>query len=271
MVADEQASAYRLFVEPGDAAHPDAQTVAASSRPSARRAEHRIPRQARERPARATGCRVAETRRRRSVQDGVRPRRTARRSVQAGRAAVSQGPAVLVRRLRHLLAHAHRVFASIALKPLHIPFTVAFRHASAERSETSTLWADVVLNTGAVGCGESCPREYVTGESLDTAQTFFGRHERALREHIVDLSSLRAWMASNAQDIDANPAAWCAIELAILDALAKDAERDGGASALAPRVRGKVSLHGRARRRAARRHSKRRPISTAVLASPTSS
>ena len=28
MVADEQASAYRLFVEPGDAAHPDAQTVA---------------------------------------------------------------------------------------------------------------------------------------------------------------------------------------------------------------------------------------------------
>jgi GH3 auxin-responsive promoter len=29
MVADEQASAYRLFVEPGDTAHPDAQTVAA--------------------------------------------------------------------------------------------------------------------------------------------------------------------------------------------------------------------------------------------------
>ena len=28
MVADEQASAYRLFMEPGDAAHPDAQTVA---------------------------------------------------------------------------------------------------------------------------------------------------------------------------------------------------------------------------------------------------
>jgi L-Ala-D/L-Glu epimerase len=112
--------------------------------------------------------------------------------------------------------------ASIVLKPLHIPFTVAFRHASAERSETSTLWADVVLNSGAAGCGESCPREYVTGESLDTAQTFFGRHERALREQIVGLSSLRDWMTSNVEDIDANPAAWCAIELAILDALAKD-------------------------------------------------
>ncbi len=119
----------------------------------------------------------------------------------------------------------HPRLRRLELKPLHIPFTVAFRHASAERSETSTLWADVVLDTGVVGCGESCPREYVTGESLDTALAFSSRHERALREHIVDLASIRAWMASNAQDIDANPAAWCAIELAILDALAKDANQ----------------------------------------------
>jgi L-alanine-DL-glutamate epimerase-like enolase superfamily enzyme len=113
----------------------------------------------------------------------------------------------------------------LELKPLQIPFTVAFRHASAERSETSTLWADVVLDTGVAGSGESCPREYVTGESLGTALAFSSRHERALRAHIVDLGSLRAWMASNTQDIDANPAAWCAIELAILDALAKDANQ----------------------------------------------
>jgi L-alanine-DL-glutamate epimerase-like enolase superfamily enzyme len=116
----------------------------------------------------------------------------------------------------------HPRLCSVDLKPLHIPFTVAFRHASAERSETSSLWADVVLDTGVAGSGESCPRAYVTGESLDTGQAFSSRHERALREHIVDLSSLRAWMASNPQDIDANPAAWCAIELAILDALGKD-------------------------------------------------
>ena len=91
----------------------------------------------------------------------------------------------------------HPRLRSVELKPLHIPFTVAFRHASAERSETSTLWAEVVLDTGVAGCGESCPREYVTGESLDTAHVFFSRHERALREHIVDLASLRAWMASS--------------------------------------------------------------------------
>ncbi len=116
----------------------------------------------------------------------------------------------------------HPRLRSLQLKPLHIPFVVAFRHASAERSETSTLWADVALDSGVPGCGESCPRAYVTGESLDTAQAFFTRHEGAIREHIVDLASLRQWMASNAQEIDANPAAWCAIELAILDAFARD-------------------------------------------------
>jgi L-alanine-DL-glutamate epimerase-like enolase superfamily enzyme len=111
----------------------------------------------------------------------------------------------------------------VELKPLLIPFTMAFRHASAERSETSTLWATASLNTGVAGFGESCPREYVTGESFETAQRFFGRHEQALREQIADIVSLRAWMASNASDIDANPAAWCAIELALLDAFARDA------------------------------------------------
>lgn len=112
----------------------------------------------------------------------------------------------------------------LGLKPLRIPFTVAFRHASAERSETSTLWAEAELDNGITGAGESCPREYVTGESLATAQAFFARHEPTLRERVVDLSSLRAWMASNAHDIDANPAAWCAIELALLDAFAKNAK-----------------------------------------------
>ncbi len=113
----------------------------------------------------------------------------------------------------------------LELKPLDIPFTVAFRHASAERSATATVWVDVEFDSGVVGCGESCPREYVTGESLSTAQGFASRHQRGLREHIVDVASLRDWMASNTQEIDANPAAWCAIELAILDGLAKEADQ----------------------------------------------
>jgi L-alanine-DL-glutamate epimerase-like enolase superfamily enzyme len=110
----------------------------------------------------------------------------------------------------------------LVLTPLAIPFTVAFRHASAERSETSTIWVEAELEPGVSGCGEACPRQYVTGESLDTAEAFLARHDRALREQVVDLASLRAWMAAKGDDIDRNPAAWCAIELAILDALAKE-------------------------------------------------
>ena len=111
---------------------------------------------------------------------------------------------------------------SLDLRRLHIPFTVAFRHASAERSETSSLWAQAVSQSGTTGCGESCPRSYVTGETLDTAEAFLSRHEAAVCSEIVDLASLRSWMASNARELDANPAAWCAIELALLDVLAKD-------------------------------------------------
>jgi len=95
------------------------------------------------------------------------------------------------------------------------------------------------LDTGVRGCGESCPREYVTGESLDTAQAFFRLHGPTLREHIVDLASLRKWLASMVRDVDRNPAAWCAIELAILDALAKDANQTVEGLLSLPELQGK--------------------------------
>ena len=67
-------------------------------------------------------------------------------------------------------------------------------------------------------------------------------------------------MASNAQEIDANPAAWCAIELAILDALATGRQPDGGASALAARARRESFTTRPCSETHRRRHSKRPPI-----------
>jgi len=103
---------------------------------------------------------------------------------------------------------------------LAIPFKVAFRHASAERAETSSVWVESVSEGGVVGRGESCPRPYVTGETIESAQAFFSRHEAALCAQVVDLESLRSWMAERRHELDGNPAAWCAIELAILEMLA---------------------------------------------------
>ncbi|MGB7217279.1 MAG: enolase C-terminal domain-like protein [Vicinamibacterales bacterium] len=111
---------------------------------------------------------------------------------------------------------------SLRLAELRIPFKVAFRHASAERHETSSLWVEAASERGAFGYGESCPREYVTGETIDTARAFFSSREDSWRDEIVDLPSLRAWMATHAEDVDANPAAWCAVELALLDLLARE-------------------------------------------------
>ena len=110
----------------------------------------------------------------------------------------------------------------LRIKELRVPFKAAFRHASAERAETSSVWIEAVSATGAVGYGESCPRPYVTGESIDSSRTFLARHQAALCDEIGDLDSLGTWMTLHADDLDRNPAAWCAAEIAILDLLAQE-------------------------------------------------
>lgn len=104
--------------------------------------------------------------------------------------------------------------------PLDIPFKVAFRHASAARTETSSAWVESVSEGGVVGRGESCPRPYVTGETMESAQAFFSRHEGDIRARVGDVDSLCSWMAEWRDELDGNPAAWCAIELAVLEMLA---------------------------------------------------
>ena len=106
-------------------------------------------------------------------------------------------------------------------RELGIRFKTAFRHAAAERTATETAWIDVVASDGAVGSGESCPRSYVTGETIATARAFASRHEASLRRSIIDIETLQAWMTDHQEDIDANPAAWCALELALLDLIGK--------------------------------------------------
>jgi L-alanine-DL-glutamate epimerase-like enolase superfamily enzyme len=101
-----------------------------------------------------------------------------------------------------------------------IPFKASFRHAAAERNETSSVWVEA-YGDGVVGYGESCPRPYVTGESIDSAQAFFLEYESSVRSSVRDLTTLRAWMHDHGDAIDRNPAAWCAIELATLDLMAR--------------------------------------------------
>ena len=114
-----------------------------------------------------------------------------------------------------------RARLSLAVSRLAIPFRQRFAHASAARDETQALLV-TVSREGLEGVGEGCPREYVTGEDLETAEAFIGRHRSAWMRDVTTPAALAEWAATHAGEIDASPAAWCAVELACLDLFGRE-------------------------------------------------
>jgi L-Ala-D/L-Glu epimerase len=110
---------------------------------------------------------------------------------------------------------------ALRVQRLRIPFHAAFRHAAAERSESESIWVQAHA-AGTLGLGEGCPRPYVTGEDPASAAAFCERHREPLLREIRELGDLRRYAADHAAEIDRSPAAWCALELALLDALAQE-------------------------------------------------
>ncbi len=113
---------------------------------------------------------------------------------------------------------------SIALSKLEIPFKTSFKHASAERQFTETVIAKVTDSNNLCGYGEGCPRHYVTGETIESCVKFLSENQHILI-NIDSINSLIHYTSNNADLIDKNPAAWCAIETAILELLAKQQNR----------------------------------------------
>lgn len=120
---------------------------------------------------------------------------------------------------------------------LQIPFKQSFKHASASRRTTQSVWVEVELESGVRGFGEGCPREYVTGESVASALEFIRRLQHELHG-ITDATDLSVWVDSHAELIAANPAAWCAVEVAMLDALAREEAQSVEQMLALPPVRG---------------------------------
>jgi len=99
-------------------------------------------------------------------------------------------------------------------------FKVTVRHASAVRAATENIIVRVQTASGAMGVGEGCPRRYVTGETVESARTFLRGAAPGAAAAAGTVDGLRSWMTDHWESIDANPAAFCALELALLDALA---------------------------------------------------
>lgn len=100
-----------------------------------------------------------------------------------------------------------------------VPFKQVFRHASASRRAAENVIVAARSDDGAIGYGEGCPRIYVTGESVASASEFIARHRESIVQRVQSLDDVRRWIDDHTADIDANPAAFCAIELALLDLL----------------------------------------------------
>ena len=117
------------------------------------------------------------------------------------------------------------VFRRLELRRIDLPFRSRFDHASARRDRTESVLVRAMTQAGATGLGESCPRRYVTGESPASVVAFFERYASHLLARARDVAGLQALTDELRPQIDANPAAWCAMELAALDALAQDDRR----------------------------------------------
>ena len=113
--------------------------------------------------------------------------------------------------------------ASLEVYSYPAPFRAVFRHASASRSRTENLIVAARSADGLTGYGEGCPRSYVTGETAESAAAFVRKHAPAVADAARDEPGLRAWAEAHRSEIDEHPAAFCAVELAVLDLLGKTA------------------------------------------------
>ena len=112
-----------------------------------------------------------------------------------------------------------------------LPFRKPFKHAAAERRSSDSLFVKCITDSGAVGFGECLPREYVTGESRDGAFDLLSESilPRLIGMEYESIDAVRSFLAEC--DGKAPPdwveshtpqtAAWCAVDLALLDAFGR--------------------------------------------------
>jgi muconate cycloisomerase len=109
-----------------------------------------------------------------------------------------------------------------------LPFRLTFKHAAAARTASSSIFIRCTTASGAVGYGESLPREYVTGESQKSTHEFLRAEilPRLVGKDFSDYDQVRQFLLQCNGKAPADwglgdrphTAAWCAVDLALLDA-----------------------------------------------------
>ncbi len=126
------------------------------------------------------------------------------------------------------LGHPVKVVELTALQ-VRIPLRRPIRHASHSRTSTDNVVVRCLLDDGTEGFGEGVPRDYVTGETIDSVFDHLKRSDlssqltrcRDFDEAIALAERLRlSPIPGDERDCQGN-AARCAVELALLDAYGK--------------------------------------------------
>ncbi|GJL83450.1 MAG: dipeptide epimerase [marine bacterium B5-7] len=107
----------------------------------------------------------------------------------------------------------------LTIENLEIPFRQEFQHASSKRVVTESVLVTARTHDGLTGLGEGCPRDYVTGETLTSVHEFFNRYRPELLK-VDQVEELISWTNFHREEIDCNPAAYCAMESALLNIFA---------------------------------------------------
>lgn len=117
---------------------------------------------------------------------------------------------------------------AFAVHAIELPFRLKFEHAAASRGSSESLFVELRLEDGTVGWGESLPRPYVTGETRDGAcemlassilPRLLGQSPESFEEIVGFLTTCDGRApASWVNPFHPQSAAWCAVDLALLDA-----------------------------------------------------
>jgi L-alanine-DL-glutamate epimerase-like enolase superfamily enzyme len=112
---------------------------------------------------------------------------------------------------------------------IRIPLRKPVRHASHERGSTDNILVRCVLDDNTEGFGEGVPRDYVTGETIDTALDLLSRSDLKGQWEEPDTFARAVELAERLRlpEVPGDDrrcqgnAARCAMEMAVLDAYAR--------------------------------------------------
>jgi muconate cycloisomerase len=129
----------------------------------------------------------------------------------------------------------------LRLFAVDLPFKVTVRHAAAARTTSESLFLRARLDDGTEGWGECLPRVYVSGEDRDQAfallretilPALVGRSFPSLREAVSFLEKCDGKAPPEwARPEVPQTAAWCGVDLALLDAFGKASGEPAGPAA----------------------------------------